>query len=227
MKFMTGTYGHRPNGGAYPIVRELAKLNTSSEKWERECPGKRLRIDASYQDYVAQLGLSTMEYDHYKHSNPTPVDHGPTDRVNANLYTNYIISSREWYETMPAMQHLRQTEQSFTEADIQAEYAGPDRIAHIRRSGYEKLSNCQRFYQTSDDLTIPVRPINPDGYRYYTQSNEDEEMMWKQMKSMKRSADQMTPTPCTDAMIDEHVATRAAQVARTENERSRSRGPHQ
>ena len=167
-----------------------------------------------------------MEYGYYKNSQSYPKGFAPKKRINANPYTNFLVKNREWYETLPAMQYLRQTEQSFSEKDIQEEYAGPNRIAEIKRRNYERLSDCQRYFRTDMDLTVPAVPIDPSGYTYYLQEQRNEEMLWEQMLSMKRSDDGLTPTPRTAETIGQFVAAAREQEARTENERSRSRGEH-
>ena len=141
---------------------------------------------------------------------------------------------REWNETLPAMQWIRRNERSFGEAAIQQECAGPiasplfgsDRLNEIRRRGWERLSDCQRYFRPSIDLSIPGSSINPTGYQYYLREFENEKALWDQMVSMKRSADGLTTTPRTSAILAPIIAAGAAarEEARVEQERSRSRG---
>jgi len=220
LKFKTGTYAPTRNGGMYAVEKELSKMQMSSERYERDSPGKRLRTNMTYDEYVQYLGLSRMEYAKYKEGRAFPEGHGPKLRVNSSIFDIHVVCAREWYETLPAMRHVRNTEQSFTEKDIQAEFAGPDRIDAIRQRGLEQLSDCESKFRTDIDLTVPVAPINPDGYNYYNQKVRDERFMWRQMLNMKASNDGLTPTPRT-----EEVTPPADVRNREETERSRSRGP--
>ena len=165
LRFRTGKFESRADGSLFHVIKTLAELQTSSEKWERDCPGKRLRINSTYEQYVARYGLSPGEYGYYRLSTPYEPGHAPSSRTVANPYCNYVVSHREWCETYPAMKWLRRTEQSFDENDIQEEYAGPDAIATYTANAGPNMSSCRQYFRFEEgDIGTPFRPIDPDGY---------------------------------------------------------------
>ena len=158
----------------------------------------------------------------------------PCKRVNANPYANHLAKYREWCETLPAMQWIRRAERSFDESAIQDEWIGPVasplfgsvRLNEIRNRGHERVSECQRYFRPTIDITNAASTINPTGYQHYLNDQRHEKALWDQMLSMKRSDDGLTPTPRTAAAIAPLIqsAIAAREETRVETERSRSRG---
>jgi len=228
LKFKTGRFAPTRNGDKmYAVEKEISKLQMSSERYERDSPGKRLRTNMTYDEYVQFLGMSRLEYAHFKEGRRLPDHYGPKLRVNSSVFDVHIVCAREWYETLPAMRHVRNTEQSFTEKAIQAEFAGPDRINAIRQRSLEQLSDCISKMHTDIDLTVPVAPISPDGYNFYRQRIRDEKVMRRQMLNMKANGDGSTPMPETEEVTSRTLVMDPPTDARNreDTERSRSRGP--
>ena len=84
-------------------VKHIRDLQESSERYEADCPGKRLRIGSTWAEYVGNYALSYGEYLHFAGNVPTPSDHGQLLRINAPVFQSHLVDEKEWCETLPAM----------------------------------------------------------------------------------------------------------------------------
>ena len=214
--------GLRNDNTLFHVKRKVADVQTSSEKWERDCPGKRLRTDQTYDEYIRNYGMSLGERDRYERQLPQVKEHFPSERIIANPFNNFLITHREWFETYPAMRWLRQTEPKFEEIEIQRNMLGPGAIAEYFREGGRAMSACVNYFRfEGEDIDVPIRSIDPEGFEHYECLEGEEHMLKALMRSMKQDENQSAPAP--SPRTAEAMHQYAAERVRAFEDRSRSR----